>query len=153
MSFEIKENGEVIKSTMKDDDITGTLEFTKVDVSDGTPLPNTLVEIYNEKDELVFSGRTDEKGKIIIENLKYGKYYILEKEAPDGYTLNDEKMWFEILEDGKVVKSTMSDDKIIVEVPNTLKNDYIPLGMATLIVIGGGIVIYGTFKKKKQNKK
>ena len=153
MSFEIKENGEVIKSTMKDDDITGTLEFTKVDVSDGTPLPNTLVEIYNEKDELIFSGRTDEKGKIIIENLKYGKYYILEKEAPDGYTLNDEKMWFEILEDGKVVKSTMSDDKIIVEVPNTLKNDYIPLGMATLIVIGGGIVIYGTFKKKKQNKK
>ena len=153
MSFEIKENGEVIKSTMKDDDITGTLEFTKVDVSDGTPLPNTLVEIYNEKDELIFSGRTDEKGKIIIENLKYGKYYILEKEAPDGYTLNDEKMWFEILEDGKVVKSTMSDDKIIVEVPNTLKNDYIPLGMATLIVSGGGIVIYGTFKKKKQNKK
>ena len=153
MSFEIKENGEVIKSTMKDDDITGTLEFTKVDVSDGTPLPNTLVEIYNEKDELIFSGRTDEKGKIIIENLKYGKYYILEKEAPAGYTLNDEKMWFEILEDGKVVKSTMSDDKIIVEVPNTLKNDYIPLGMATLIVIGGGIVIYGTFKKKKQNKK
>ena len=67
--------------------------------------------------------------------------------------MNDEKMWFEILEDGKVVKSTMSDDKIIVEVPNTLKNDYIPLGMATLIVIGGGIVIYGTFKKKKQNKK
>ena len=59
MSFEIKENGEVIKSTMKDDDITGTLEFTKVDVSDGTPLPNTLVEIYNEKDELIFSGRTD----------------------------------------------------------------------------------------------
>ena len=45
MSFEIKENGEVIKSIMKDDDITGTLEFTKVDVSDGTPLPNTLVEI------------------------------------------------------------------------------------------------------------
>ena len=153
MPFEIKENGEVIKSIMKDDDITGTLEFTKVDVSDGTPLPNTLVEIYNEKDELIFSGRTDEKGKIIIENLKYGKYYILEKEAPAGYTLNDEKMWFEILEDGKVVKSTMSDDKIIVEVPNTLKNDYIPLGMATLIVIGGGIVIYGTFKKKKQNKK
>ena len=58
-----------------------------------------------------------------------------------------------LYEDGKVVKSTMSDDKIIVEVPNTLKNDYIPLGMATLIVIGGGIVIYGTFKKKKQNKK
>ena len=133
---------------------TGKLEFTKTDISESKTLPNTLIEIYTDEDKLVFSGRTDEKGKIIIENLKYGKYYILEKEAPAGYTLNDEKMWFEILEDGKVVKSTMSDDKIIVEVPNTLKNDYIPFGMATLIVIGGGIVIYGTFKKKnKDNKK
>ena len=33
----------------------------------------------------------------------------MEKEAPEGYTLNPERMYFEILEDGKVVKATMTD--------------------------------------------
>ena len=33
---------------MKDDDITGTLEFTKLDFSNDNPLPNTLIEIYND---------------------------------------------------------------------------------------------------------
>ena len=57
----------------------------------------------NEKDELIFSGKTDKDGKIIIDKLVYGKYYILEKEAPEGYVLNPDKMWFEIKEDGVVV--------------------------------------------------
>ena len=150
MPFEIKENGEVIKSTMKDEDITGTLEFTKLDFSNENPLPNTLIEIYTENDELVFSGRTDENGIITIEKLKYGKYYILEKEAPEGYELNPEKMYFEIKEDGEVVKSIMKD-KQIVKVPNTEANDTKELLISgiTLMLIGTGVIIYGKIKKKK----
>lgn len=150
MPFEIKENGDIIKATMKDEDITGTLEFTKVDISNDEPLPNTLIEIYTENDELVFSGRTDSNGKIVIENLKYGKYYILEKEAPDGYEINPEKMWFEIREDGEIVKSVMKDEQII-EVPNTDQTDYKELIIAgvVLMLAGTGIVIYGNKKKKR----
>src|SRR5574344_631548 len=152
MPFEIKENGEVIKSTMKDEDITGTLEFTKLDFSNDNPLPNTLIEIYNaETDELVFSGRTDDNGTITIEKLKYGNYYILEKEAPEGYELNPERMYFEIREDGKVVKSIMKD-KQIVKVPNTEAEDYKDLLFSgiTLLVCGAGVIIYGIKKKNKK---
>lgn len=151
MPFEIKENGEVIKSTMKDDDITGTLEFTKLDFSNDNPLPNTLIEIYNaDTDELVFSGRTDENGMITIEKLKYGKYYIFEKEAPEGYELNPDKMYFEIKEDGEIVKSVMKDHQI-VKVPNTEANDYKELLFSgiTLMIAGAGVIIYGKIKKKK----
>ena len=151
MYFEVKEDGEIIKSNMKDKKITSTLVFTKTDVSTSEPLPNTLIEIYNEKDELIFSGRTDENGQVIIEELEYGKYYILEKEAPTGYTLNEEKMYFEVKEDGEIIKCTMTDDKI-VEVPNTNKNDTLALGMITLISLGAGCVIYGTIKNKKRKK-
>ena len=43
-----------------------TLEFSKVDFSTSEPLPNTLIEIYKvDTDELVYSERTDENGKII----------------------------------------------------------------------------------------
>ena len=104
MYFEVLKDGGIIKANMKDKKIAGTLEFTKTDVSTSQPLPNTLIEIYNDKDELIFSGRTDENGKIIIEELEYGKYYILEKEAPEGYQLNSNKMYFEIKEDGEIVK-------------------------------------------------
>ena len=151
--FELKENGEIVKAEMKDKPITGTLEFTKTDISTGEPLPNTLIEIYNDKDELIFSGRTDENGKITIPEIRYGKYYILEKEAPEGYTLNPERMYYEILEDGEIVKATMVDEKIVVEVPNTgITDSHIIEIVGSLLAIGGiGVIIY--VKKKKTNKK
>ena len=111
--FEIKEDGEIVKANMTNKKITGDLEFSKLDFSTSEPLPNTLIEIYNEEtDELVFSGRTDEFGKINVKELEYGKYYILEKEAPKGYVLNPEKMNFEIKEDGEIVKAEMLDERI-----------------------------------------
>lgn len=111
--FEIKENGEVIKASMTNKKITGSLEFTKKDFSTDETLPNTKIEIYNEKDELIFEGVTDENGEIVIPEIEYGKYYILEKEAPEGYVINEEKMYFEILEDGVIIKSEMKDKKIV----------------------------------------
>lgn len=152
--FELKEDGEIVKAEMKNKPITSTVEITKIDISTSEPLPNTLIEVYNaETDEPVYSGRTNEEGKIIIEELRYGKYYFIEKEAPEGYTLNSEKMYFEVLEDGEIVKCTMKDEKIVVEVPNTLNNDYLPFIMFGVTVIGLGAVAYGIKKSKKSKKK
>lgn len=151
--FELKANGEIVKAEMKNKPITSTVEITKIDISSSEPLPNTLIEVYNDKDELIYSGRTNEEGKIIIEELRYGKYYFIEKEAPEGYELNSEKMYFEVLEDGEIVKCTMKDEKIVVEVPNTLKYDYMPFVMFGVTVVGLGAVAYGIKKSKKSKKK
>jgi len=61
-------------------------------------------------------------------------------------------MWFEIKEDGEVVKATMKDEQII-DVPDTEKNkDYKELiGGIALMLIGTGVVIYG-IKRNKKNK-
>ena len=126
----------------------GELEFTKTDVA-GDPLPNTKIEIYTENDEKIFEGYTDESGRIIIKDLPVGKFYILEKEAPEGYILNDEKQWFEIKEDGEIIKSTMVNEKII-EVPNTSANSYFFVLPLSLLVAGTATII---ISKKKKNKK
>ena len=130
----------------------GELEFTKTDLVTGDPLPDTKIEIFTENGVKVFEGRTDENGKIIITDLPVGKYFILESDAPDGYILNEEKMWFSITENGEIVKADMTNEKI-VEVPNTLqeKDILIEFISATLLLSGIGIIIYA--KKKSKNRK
>ena len=87
------------------------LEFTKTDYSTSKPIPNTLIEIYKDDDTLFYKGRTDKNGKIIINDLDIGKYYILEKDAPSYYQLNTEKMYFEVKENGKVIKANMQNHR------------------------------------------
>ena len=131
---------------------SGKLEFTKTDFSTSAPLPNTKIEIYTENDELIFTGITDENGKIVIDRLPVGKYYILEKEAPTGWEINPDKMFFEITKDGEIVKSVMKDNQI-VEVPNTYiseNNQYIIIAIFFGIA-GIGTIAYGLKKNKKSS--
>lgn len=148
--FEIKDNGEIVKATMTNKPITGNLEFTKLDLSSNEPLPNTLIEIYTANtNELVFSGKTDENGMIIIENLRFNDYVLYEKEAPESYILNEEPMYFSIKEDGEVVKLTMTNERIVIEVPNTESNSYIIPISLLLIGLATGVIIYEEVKKRK----
>ncbi len=152
VEFEIKENGEIVKAEMTNKPIVGKLEFTKVDFSTSEALPNTKIEIYNINDELIFEGKTDENGMIVIDELRYGKYYILEKEAPEGYILNTERMYFEILENGEVVKATMTNEQIVIEVPDTGINE-LPLKLiigSSIVICGVGVVAHGYKKSKKK---
>lgn len=131
----------------------GELEFTKTDLVSGEAIPNTKIEIYTDSDELVFSGVTDKDGKIIIKDLPVNqKFYILEIEPATGYIKTDEKMYFEIKEDGEIVKCTMTNEKIVVEVPNTEENDsfLIEIVSGIICVSGIGIIIYARKKSEEE---
>ncbi len=90
----------------------GTLDFTKTDLVTGVGIPNTKIKIYTEDGKLIFIGLTDQYGKIIIKNLFVGKFYIMEEEASTGYVLTDEKVYFEIKDNGEIVKASMNNEKI-----------------------------------------
>lgn len=131
----------------------GELEFTKKDLVSGEAIPNTKIEIYTDSDELVFSGVTDKDGKIIIKDLPVNqKFYILEIEPATGYIKTDEKMYFEIKEDGEIVKCTMTNEKIVVEVPNTEENEnfLIEIISGIICISGIGIIIYARKKSEEE---
>ena len=137
--FEIKENGKLVKVEMENKPIEGKLKFTKVDSKDNSPLKGALIEIYDENDKLVYSGRTDANGAVLLDGVRYGKYYIVEKEAPEGYEVNHDKIYFEIKEDGKIVSETMKDEKIkqasSYNIPDTNSSDAIEIVVYVVIVI------------------
>lgn len=132
----------------------GELEFTKTDLA-GNPLPNTTITIFTnnegEEQKLVFKGKTDEFGHIIIKDLFPSKFVIFESEAPEGYILNPEPIEFEIKEDGEIVKATMTNEKIVIDVPITESNkdQNIYTTGVIFIVLGIGATVYVKIKKRK----
>lgn len=107
--------------------ITGIVEITKTDINTGEPLPNTGIEIIDEQGNIIVQGRTSESG-VIRFNLRYGKFYYREYDAPDGYIIDENKYPFEIRENGVIVKCQMTNTAKIGEVifknPNKKPDDY-----------------------------
>ncbi len=124
ITFVVDENTkETTYMTLLNRPYRGTLLFTKIDIETGEVLPNVLIEVYNEEEELMYRGITDENGQIVVENLPYGNYYILEKKALEGYQLFTEPIYFSIQEDEEIVEVSMENVKI-VQVPDTKKDAY-----------------------------
>ncbi|MGR5968231.1 SpaA isopeptide-forming pilin-related protein [Bacillus paranthracis] len=117
-SFEIREDGQIIKHTVQDKKIEGSLEITKVDVANGNnKLPGAEFTIYNETGEEVVKGKTNEQGIAKFEKIPAGAYTYKETLAPNGYLINEETFSFTIKEDGQIIKHTVQDKK--KEVPPT----------------------------------
>lgn len=146
--FEINENGEVVKATMKNKPILGSLEITKLDISTQEPIANVLFEIFDEYDNLVFSDYTDSKGVLKIDNLRKGRYYFVEKSVDEPYILNSDKHWFEITEDGEIIKSTVYNEKKI-DVPDTATSGIGLIDIIGFIALVLGVV-YLIYEKKQK---
>ena len=73
--------------------------------------------------------------------------YLIESKAPEGYLLNEEKMFFEIKENGEVVKADMTNEKIF-DVPNTSIKEISIINIISILLfaLGIGLVMYGRKK-------
>ena len=123
----------------------GQLEFTKTDIATGKPIAGATFQIFTDDDRLVFTGTTGEDGKIVVDNLFVGKFYIIEKNPANGYQYSNEKVYFEIKENGQILKANMTNEQI-VEVPNTGLNDIVNVVSLVLIVGGVAFLVYAKSK-------
>jgi len=82
-------------------------------------LKGAVYELYNERNDLVGIYTTDANGFFKVENLLLGNYYILQKEASEGYLLNKSKVTFTVYEDNfklelkqEVIKNSIVINKV-----------------------------------------
>ena len=149
MYFEVKEDSEIIKSSLKDDKIKNKVVFHKVD-EDNNPLADVRIGIYDLDDNLIYDYKTDEDGIIEIE-LEYGKYYYKEISTIDGFVIDENKVFFEVKDNDEIQEFTLVNLRTKVEVPDTYKemNIWDKIIACTLCFAGIGLIIYVNKVHKK----
>lgn len=87
-----------------------TLEITKIDSQTNNPLEGVQIAIYDSNNKKIYEGKTNQEGKIIINDLVYGLYYVKEITQLNGYINDDTK--YEVKLDENKNQLTIKNDKI-----------------------------------------
>ncbi len=103
--FELKPDGSIAGDCVIYDTPTKVV-ITKKDAVTKQTLSGAKIQIADKNGRVVFSGKTDEAGQIVVEGLNPGKYSYEETIAPDGYVLDSRKHYFTVMDDGIVAGDT-----------------------------------------------
>lgn len=170
ITFTVKDTSEIQAITMVDEINYGSVTIQKQDdegnnlggaefelyKSDGTKLSTTKNDDgkYSvSSNGTVTSMPTDDNGKLLIDTLELGKYYLTESKAPNGKLPYTGKIEFTISSDSEVSLNqsfTVKDDNVVML--DTGGNGYtIPLtiGIVLLLLSSSIIFIYYSRRKKQ----
>lgn len=101
--FEVKpnHNQDIIIQLGNENQFTNQLskasvQIIKTDANTGKKLKNVEFTLYNDNNEKIGVYRTNRYGKILVEQLPYGKYYFIETKCRNGYYSSNNKYHFEL---------------------------------------------------------
>ena len=100
----------ILVDPIHNDLVHGRVTLTKTDITGEKTLPGAVIEVYNDKGEVVYRDTTDEYGRLASIPVTPGRYTFREIYAPDGYALNDAIMSFTVDGDGVVTGTTTIRD-------------------------------------------
>lgn len=165
----IDRDGTVIEIELTNNHIRGNVSLTKVDAEyPDNHLTGAVFEVYkdangnkefDEGDALIGIMTEQDGGVYEMSDLLYGGYFVKEKTAPQGFVLDENAYYFEIIENGRTVTveneagvGFTNEKEPIPEVPQTGDNTntgfWIGLGAIALGAIISLIII---MKKRDDN--
>ena len=118
-------SGETTEIEWKNTPITGQIQIVKTSADynsmngwpAGTPIPNTVFEIYNARtNRLVDTIRTDKNGLAVSKPLPLARYKIVESKAAEFYGLDKTPIEVEIEYAGQIVKAAMTNKSLSTNV-------------------------------------
>ncbi|MGN4543766.1 MSCRAMM family protein [Bacillus cereus group sp. MYBK95-2] len=128
-------------------DPTGQFEIEKVDDKDSElKLKGAVFQVLDKEGKEVSRLITDEKGKVISNQLAIGKYTIKEIKAPNGYMLLRDPIEIEITEAVKTQKITVKNAKHNWVIPNTGGSG------TTIFYVIGIMLMFGVLYFCKKNR-
>ncbi|MDA2025989.1 MULTISPECIES: SpaA isopeptide-forming pilin-related protein [unclassified Bacillus cereus group] len=128
-------------------DPTGQFEIEKVDDKDiNLKLKGAVFQVLDKEGKEVTRLTTDEKGKVISNQLVLGKYTIKEIKAPKGYMLLRDPIEIEITEAVRTQKLTVKNVKNNWVIPNTGGSG------TTSFYVTGFVLMFGVLCLCKKNR-
>ena len=118
-------SGETTEVEWENTPITGQIQITKTSADynsmngwpAGTPIPNTVFEIYNYRTgKLVDTVRTDKNGVAVSKPLPLGRYKVVESQAAEFYGLDKTPIEVELEFAGQIVKTAMTNKSLYTNV-------------------------------------
>lgn len=118
-------SGETTEIEWKNTPITGQIQIVKTSADynfmngwpAGTPIPNTVFEIYNARtNRLVDTIKTDKNGLAGSKPLPLARYKIVESKAAEFYGLDKTPIEVEIEYAGQIVKASMTNKSLFTNV-------------------------------------
>lgn len=88
----------------------GKIVLTKKDATDHSAITGATFELYKSSGDKVGEYTVDQNGRLVVNDLEYGKYYFKETEAPKGYELGSTKQ-YEVTVDEKVANITVENER------------------------------------------
>ncbi len=141
---EIDENGKWVAEPIAVENLRkeSTVTLTKLDMIDGTPIPNCKFELRSLETDFAVEGVTDENGIYVFENIPYGKYTYTELEAPEEWLIDTTP--HEITIDAEDIQIVAKDERN----PDTGDIAVVALSIVALVSVVG--IAFIIIKNKKQ---
>ena len=154
MSFEIKPDGTIHGDTIFTDEVV-QLTVKKVDSATKKSLRGAEFGLYDSKDKLLMTGKTDKDGLLVFSKLSPGKYSIKELKAPEGYVMSGKVISVE------VTSTYVNQEAFVVENTSTVPKTgvfsfqwwrYALVITGLLCAAAAGILSLRRPKRKKQQR-
>lgn len=169
ITFTVKDTSEIQTITMTDEIYYGSVTIQKQD-DEGNNLGGAEFELYKSdgtklstiknddgkysvsSNGTVTSMPTDDNGKLLIDTLELGDYYLTESKAPNGKLPYTGKIEFTISSDSEVSLNqsfTVKDDNVVM-LDTGGKGYSIPLTIGIVLLLFSSSIIFIYYRRKKQ---
>lgn len=135
----------------------GVIKIIKKDAVTGEVLSGVEFGLYDLEGNELARGKTDDEGVLVFEQVRFGKYEILELEPKEGYQKEDRITFVEITRDGQILTIELTNEKIpvpvIPDIPKTGDTSNTTLWICLMVLALAGITVLVVFKRQKGAKK